>query len=418
MKVLLANTYANVGGAARATYRIHQGLVRIGVHSRMLVQSNQTDDWRIQSTAHSLFQKAASRVRPHIDRLPLRCYPHRLPGIWSVGWLRNPISSILNQADADIIHLNWIVDGFLPISEIKRISRPLVWTLHDMWAFTGGCHYSYDCLRFIDSCGCCPQLGSRSQFDVSRFVWRRKKRFWQDRSIIIVCPSQWMARLARLSSVFHDKEIVVIPYGIDTSIYKPLDKEHCREILGLPADRRIILFGALGQHNRAKGGHLLEPAIQEFRKMAGDGNGFHVVIFGAGEPRTPTNLGIPTTYAGRFHDDVSLAVLYSAADVTVVPSLTDNLPNIVLESLSCGTPVVAFNIGGMPDMIEHEVNGYLAEPYQCEDLARGIFFALCEDKRRRQISVMARNTVIDNFELKQIAGRYSELYEKKLQNAG
>jgi len=414
MKVLLANTFANSGGAARAAYRLHQGLVQIGVHSRMLVQNNPTDDWRVRSMARSLFQKAVSRVRPQVDRLPLRCYFRRQSSTWSVGWLSNPISSIFNGSDAEIIHLHWVVDGFVPIREIKRISRPLVWTLHDMWAFTGGCHYAFDCPRFIESCGRCPQLRSASQFDVSRFAWREKKIHWKNRQMTIVCPSRWIARLARLSSILNDKEIIVIPNGIDTSIYKPLDKNHCREILGLPKDRRIILFGALGAGNKAKGGHILHPAVQELRKMVPDCSQFHIAIFGAGEPKAPVSFGIPCTYVGRLSDDIALSVLYSAVDVTVVPSLTDNLPNIVLESLSCGTPVAAFNIGGMPDMIEHRVNGYLAEPYESEDLARGIAFVLSDAGQWPQLSAMARNTAVRNFELKAIAHRHRELYENVL----
>ena len=290
---------------------------------------------------------------------------------YSVQWLPNIITHKIAQINPDIINLHRICGGYLQIETLAKFNKPIVWTLHDMWAFTGGCHYSQECARYTKSCGSCPQLDSNRDWDLSRWVWQRKAKAWQDLNLTIVTPSQWLAKCARVSSLFQDLPIKVIPNGIDTTKYKPIAQSLARELLNLPQDKQLVLFGAMNAtSDRRKGFHFLQPALQ-YLSQSGWQEKLEIVIFGASEPINPPNLGFKCHYLGRLNDDISLALAYNASDVMIVPSLEDNLPNTVMEAIACGTPCVTFNIGGMPDMIEHQKNGYLAVPFQIEDLAGG-----------------------------------------------
>ncbi|MDJ0536130.1 MAG: glycosyltransferase family 4 protein [Xenococcaceae cyanobacterium MO_207.B15] len=415
MKVLLLSTYDKRGGAAIAAYRLHQGLLAHGVDSRMLVQSQTTGDRTVDAPSSKL-QKGLARLRPFLDRIPYTILRQpRLP-YKSLQWLPDQIPSDIASINPDIINLHWVADGFLRIETLAQLNKPIVWTLHDMWAFTGGCHYSGECDRYTQSCGSCPQLNSSSNWDLSRWVWQRKAKAWKNQNITIVAPSHWMADCAKKSSLFKNYRIEVIPNGIDTKVYKPIDKKLARNIIGLPQDKYIILFGAIAAtSDPRKGFNLLMPALQKL-KYSQKQDLIELVVFGSSQPNNPPDFSFKVHYLGRLYDDISLALLYAAADIFVAPSIQDNLPNTVMEALACGTPCVAFNIGGMSDMIEHKQNGYLAQAFVDEDLAAGIQWILADQERYCKIAQEARNKVAQCFTLEIQAQKYSQLFKSILNN--
>ena len=300
--------------------------------------------------------------------------------------------------------------GFLRVETLKKFKQPIVWTLHDMWPFTGGCHYDDECGKFQQSCGNCPILNSERERDLSRRIWKRKQKSWEDVPIVVVATSHWLAKMARSSSLFKDQRVEVIPNGIDTEIYKPGNKEAARAAYNLPQDKHLILFSAFSATiDKRKGNQFLVLALEKM-SQAGWGSKTELVIIGASKPESPPDMEMKVHYMGHMHDEISQVLLYSAADVVVAPSMQENLSNTVMESLACGTPVVAFNIGGMPDMINHRINGYLATPFESDDLADGIMWVLESKERHDTLSKQARETVEKRYALKTVANQYLSLY--------
>jgi glycosyltransferase involved in cell wall biosynthesis len=283
-----------------------------------------------------------------------------------------------------------------------------------MWPLTGGCHYDDECRRFQDECGNCPILNSSSERDLSYRILKRKTESWANIPMVVVATSHWLADMARTSAVFKNKQIVVIPNGIDTDKYKPINKSVARETWRLPQDKNLILFSAFSAtSDKRKGNQYLIPALESMAKL-GWGENTELVVVGASEPAKPIDFGMPVHYVGNLGDEISQVLLYSAVDVTVAPSMQENLSNTVMESLSCGTPVVAFDIGGMPDLIEHMKTGYLARSFEVNDLHAGIKWVLENKERHEELSVKARQSVIDKYTLENVAMQYAELYKEAL----
>ncbi|WMW23505.1 glycosyltransferase family 4 protein [Methanolobus mangrovi] len=414
MKPLLINTSDIHGGAARAANRLHNGLQQIGINSKMLVQKKTSNDNSVIGQEATIKGPRASKwnfisvTRYLIDRLPLIPYDYRnFQQIdWSPQWVPNNIHRKVNQVNPDIVHLHWICQGFIPIQEIAKIKQPLAWTFHDMWTFTGGCHYNGTCDRYKYECGKCPQLNSTTEKDLSRWVFNRKKKYWEEIDFTVVTPSNWLAKCAGSSSLLENKKIEVIPNGLDLQKFKTIPKEEARKTLNLPLDKNLILFGALNStQDKRKGFQYLKSAIS---LLSNDLN-FEAIVFG--NATDESQLDIPINFMGRLPDNM-LNSIYSAADAFVAPSVQDNLPNTIMEALACGTPSVAFDIGGMPDMISHMKNGYLAKPFDVEDLAKGIEWSVEQDQRKKKLSENSRKYVEENFELTSIAKRYADLYSK------
>jgi glycosyltransferase involved in cell wall biosynthesis len=414
MKVLLFNTDDIQGGAARAAYRLHQGFQRINVSSQMAVQNKRVDQKTVLgASVSSGMANIIAGSRLTLGQLPLKFYRDRDPyAFYSLQWLPDNIASLTTQLNPDIVNLHWICNSYIQIETLAKLNKPLVWTLHDMWAFTGGCHYSDNCTSYTKSCGACPQLSSDRDWDLSRWVWQRKSRAWKNLNLTIVTPSSWLTKLAKSSSLFQDFRVETIANGIDAQVYRPIDRVWARELLRLPQDKHLIMFGSLSStRNRRKGFHLLQPALLELSKTQWRDR-LELVVFGASQPEHSPDLGFPTRYLGTFNDDLSLAIAYSAADVFVLPSLEDNLPNTLIEASSCGTPCVAFNVGGISDAIEHKQTGYLAEPYKTEDLAYGIKWAIESKLRNQQLSECARQKVEREFSLEIQAHKYLFLFKE------
>ena len=413
MKVCLISNSDGRGGGYAAAYRLHIGLQKIDVDSTMLVGNKTRDDFTVLGP-NSKLDKGWAKIVSTLDSLPLKAYSDRQKGVFSLQWSPDKVASQVAQINPDVINLHWINGGYLKIETIAKFRKPIVWTLHDMWAFTGGCHYNGDCMSYTNSCGACPQLHSNKEKDLSRWVWQRKAKAWQNLNITIVTPSHWLAKCAASSSLLKDMRIEVIPNGLDTKQYKPIQKSVARAILGLPEDKQLILFGAMSAtSDPRKGFNFLQSALQNL-SQSGWRERAELVVFGASEPKNHLELGFKSHYLGRLNDDISLSLVYAAADVFIAPSVQDNLPNTVMESLACGTPCVAFDIGGMPDMIDHQKNGYLAKPFDVEDLARGIAWVLKDEERLRNLGVNGRQKIEQNFTLEIQANNYLSLYSKYL----
>lgn len=411
MNVQLISTFdREYGGAARAAYRLHQGFRNIGVTSQLLVQSKDIKDNTVVAPLTNL-GKAIGKLKPHLDVLPLKAYPNRAESAFSLEWLPDNVPARSAQLDSDIINLHWINLGYLQIESLAKFKKPIVWTIHDMWAFTGGCYYTGGCDLYTQSCGACPQLASQKRQDLSRWVWQRKAKAWKNINLTIVTPSRWLAGCAQKSSLFQDLRIEVIPNGLDIQVYKPFDKKLARQLLNLPLNKKLILFGAVtGTSDKRKGFHLLLAAIQKLNQYTSKED-IELVIFGTSQPSEPPDFGLKTYYLGALSDDIALSLVYSSADVFVAPSVEDNLPNTIVESLACGTPCVGFKIGGIPDIIDHGENGYLAQPAEPEDLAVGIAWVIDNSSSdSSKLHEQAREKVEREFNLETQALRYLSLF--------
>lgn len=415
MKVVLINTSDIEGGAARAAYRLHQGLQGIGVSSQMLVKNKKSGAPNVIWSQNGIGNKF-DKIISTISNSPLRLYPERNRGIFSPQWLPDSLAAKVEKLQPDIINLHWVCGGYMQVESVPKFNKPLVWTLHDMWAFTGGCHYSEECDRYTKSCGSCPQLHSTKDSDLSRWVWQRKAQAWKNLNLTLVTPSHWLAECAKSSSLLQEYPVNVIANGLDPEVYKPLNRRMLRESLNLPQNKQLVLFGAMqGTDDRWKGFPLLVPALQSLSK-SGWQDKIELLVFGSSQPENAIDVGFKTHYLGRLEDE-SLAKVYAAADVMVVPSRYEAFGQTASEALACGTPVVAFDVTGLKDIVDPQQNGYLAKPYETEDLARGIAWVLEDPDRHQKLCRSARLKVEEKFTLQVQARAYKNLYEEILQAA-
>jgi len=413
MKILNINTSDIKGGAAKVAFRILEGIREQGVSAEMMVQQKSSDHYFVHG-AGSNIHRALNRLRIPLDNLPKLLHHGRQDTTFHLQWLPEKHIRKIQKINPDIVHLHWICRGFIKPETLSRLNKPIVWTLHDMWPFTGGCHYAKGCRGYEKQCGLCPQLGSKRELDLSSWVHNRKSNAWRDVDLTIVAPSDWLAGCARKSSLFKNTDIRVIPNGIDLSVYKSHDKKYARQLLGLSENAHLILFGAVNSANdKRKGFHLLLKALSQLACNTYV-KPVELVVFGASTPENPPQFKFKTRYTGSLYDDLSLSLLYSACDVFVAPSLEDNLPNTIMESMACGTPCAAFNIGGIPDMMTHKKNGYLARPYDIDDLAKGIHWIISDRPRWESLSFEAKNKVRKEYDLSLIAKRYINIYEEHL----
>ena len=414
MKILHLNQGDTNEGAARGVYWLHQALLAAEVESKMLVQKKHSNDFSVFGP-ETVMQKVLARLVPELDKIPLFFYPKRQKYLFSPSWIPSQIINQVQTINPDIINLHWICKGFLRPESLPKFSQPIVWTIRDMWALTGGCHYTGGCLKYQDKCGGCPQLVSNVEQDLSRKLWSRKQKAWQELNLTIVTISNWLADCARQSSLFHDKRIEVIHNGIDESKFKPIPKNIARDILNLPQNKKIILFGAINAvKDKRKGFQYLVAALKKLSSSGLDKT-TELLIFGSSEPKNPPDLGMKAHYLGQLKDDPTIALTYASADVTITPSVQEGFGKTALESLACGTPVVSFDSTGLKDIVDHQKNGYRAQCFSSDDLARGITWVLENDSRWLDLSHQARKKVEDEFTIAAIAAKYIKLYQEILQ---
>ena len=409
MKVLIVSSNDISGGAARCAYRLHKGLQNINIDSNMLVQSKMSDDCTVIGPTTKI-KKAIALATPAIDKLEVYKYRNRKKEVmFSVSMLPGDTIKDIKKINPDVVHLHRVTNGFVKIESLKKINKPIIWTLHDMWAFTGGCHYDEECGKYKENCGECPILKSNKERDLSRKIFNRKHKMYKEiNNLTIVTPSNWLADCVKNSTLLNNKRVEVIPNGIDTKIYKPIEKKLAREILNFPIDKKLIMFGALKSTTiKRKGYDYLISALKKIKCKNAE-----IVVFGASESAIEIDLKFKMHYFSSLYDDISLSILYSAADVMVVPSIQENLGNTIMESLSCGTPVVAFDIGGNSDMIEHKQNGYLARAFDSTNLAEGIDYVIADENRQKSLSNEARKKIKERFDINIISKRYLKLYKE------
>jgi len=411
MKILHLNTYDH-GGAGRAVSRIHQGLLSSGVNSQILAKTMQREVAGVLSKKpFEPFSGLITKALKSGEFLPTKLYPNRNNTSFSSQWLPDMVASQVANLSPDIIHLHWINHGFVKIETLAKLQQPIVWTLHDMWAFTGGCHYSLACDSYQTKCGQCPLLQSQHHYDLSSWIWSRKRKSWKNLDLTIVSPSRWLAECAQASALFKDSRIEVIPHGLDLTLYHPVDKKEAKEALNLPCDKKIILFGAVNASgDNRKGFDLLLSALEKL----GETNWrekIHLVIFGISKTEKTVNLGCETQYIGRIRDDKKLVQAYSAADVMIVPSTQEAFGQTASESMACGTPVVAFNATGLKDIVRHQETGYLAKPFVADDLAQGIIWTLEDNERHLRLCETSRDVMEKEFSLDTQSKRYTSLYK-------
>ena len=399
MKVLILNSYQNKGGAARAAVRLAEALPHAGVEVQYRC---------LFPTVMNAAQKALWLTRVLYDRVPALLVARRKVHFSSHAPRNRALVQWINQSDADLVHLHWLNGGGMSIEDFKGIEKPMVWTLHDMWAFTGGCHYDNGCERYRQGCGACPTLNSSRPRDLSSRMAQSKRQVYRELShLSVVGVSDWVASCAAASSSMAGLHIQSLPNPIDTERFSPLDKREARRALGLSQSKKVVLFGAMAAvDDKRKGFHKLLGALRELNLSQ---HGVELAIFGSEAPANGPELGYPARYFGHV-GDAQLRALYSAADVMVVPSLQETFGQTVSEAMACGTPVVAFGATGLVDIIDHQRNGYLARAYDETSLAEGIEWVL-RHPDPKGLGLAARKKVVDAFRSEVVAERYRDFYK-------
>jgi glycosyltransferase involved in cell wall biosynthesis len=420
VKILHLSTEDSSGGAARAAARLHAGLLRLGQDSKMLVAQRTADDETVLNMTRevSVFKslgRAADRARMSRELAP---YQNSRPGgldCFSTERSAFAVDIENGVPQAEVLNLHWVA-GFVDYAKFFKCfggKVPVVWTLHDMNVFTGGCHYDEDCGKYVATCGACPQLGSREEDDLSRAVWRRKQKVFErlDRGDLhIVADSRWLEGEARRSSLLRKFSVETIHYGLDTAIFTPRDKAHVRGALGIAADARVVMFGAELLSIRRKG---LAALVEALKGVNGQEK---LVLLSVGRRMPKLNATIPQMHFGHVNSDFFLSLLYNAADVFVIPSLQEAFGQTALEALACGTAVVGSNVGGIPEIVQEGVTGYLVPPGNSGDLRAAILKLLNEPEKRAEIAKNGVRLVLEKHTLEEQARRYETLYHRIIES--
>jgi len=399
------------GGAARAAVRLHLALRELGTESRMLVQDSQGMAPGVLGP-RTPAEKLRARLGPYLDRI-LPALAGQRPGtMFHAAWLPDGLPRRVRELAPAVVHAHWTGQGFMRLESLGRFGRPAILTLHDLWGLTGGCHVAGHCRRFEAGCGRCPMLRGWP-WDLSKRVVLRKRRAWP-RTLRVVAPSRWMAEEARRSAALRTSDIRVIPNGLDTALFRPVDKRLCRGVLGMDPAADHVLFGAVrASSDENKGLPSLRKALEYLaaRRPRRKSPPLHLTIFGAWAPETDLAFPFPVTWLGPIRDDRILALAYAAASLVVVPSKSESFGQVASEALACGTPVACFDTSGLKDVVTHRVDGYRAKPFDPEDLAEGIAWCL---KNSAALGRAGRRRAESDFDRRRVAEAHRELYLEAL----
>ncbi len=362
----------------KAAFRLHKAFLEAGIESQVLsLVGDMNDEEGMVSSGRKAWLRA--KIDNKLEIFITRKIKKN-SGKFSYPVLGTDVSGFESVIKADIVYLNWVQGGFMNLSgyrSLAKTGKPVIIFMHDMWTITGGCHHSFSCDKYTARCFKCPMFSGRTLVDWAARGYEKKSKLYADfDNLYFVSPSKWLHDCARQSSLTKDKPVFHIPNIIDDTIFKPVNKEAARQFLNIDPAVSVIAFGALSLTNPYKGWQELEKALKILSKNHGH-DSLSVLIFGGGYDKTlAESIPFKTTFLGYLKDEYSMALAYNAADVFVAPSIADNLPTTVLECLSCGTPVAGFDVGGIPEMIDHKVTGYLAARNDPDDLAEGIEFCL------------------------------------------
>ena len=413
MRVLIVNTSERTGGAAVAANRLMEALNNNGVKAKMLVRDKETDHLTVAGLPSSWRHQWNFLWERFVIWLHLHLRREHLFEI-DIANAGTDITNLPEFQEADVIHLHWVNQGMLSLKGIRKIltsGKPVVWTMHDIWPATAVCHYSRGCEQYHSQCNKCPLLPGDS---LAKQVWNRKEQLLGGQRITYVCCSNWLADEARKSALLKEQRIVSIPNAIDTRLFRPLDKQQARQTMELPIDRRIILFVSQRVTDPRKGiSYFVEAVrrlVQQYPEMK-ENTG--VAILGGHAEEVASQLALPSYPLGYVSNPSRIVSVYNAADVFVLPSLEDNLPNTIMEAMACGVPCVGFRVGGIPEMIRHQENGYVAKECDADDLAQGIRYVLA-DADYETLSHECLRQVAQKYSQQSVANRYIEEYQNSM----
>ena len=397
MKIVILNTSERTGGAAVAAGRLGKALRQAGIQVDKLIREN---TWLNRFRFY--WERLIIFLCNHLNRKNLFAVSIANTGMDLSG---HPLVK-----DADSTHLHWINQGFLSLKDIEelvKLNKPIVWTMHDMWPCTGICHHARDCEKFQMICESCFFLKSKGK-DLSTSVFDKKLSLYKEANITFVGCSRWLSGKAKKSYLLRDKTVLSIPNPIDTEVYHPMDQDMTRELLGLPSGKRLLLFGALNVTDKRKGIDYLIEALRKIEKQD-----VELVVFGQAKDDIRGLFPVPIHSMGYLSDESKIVALYNAVDMFITSSLEENLPNTIMESMACGTPCVGFEIGGIPEMIDHKINGYVASYKDASDLANGIRWVL-EHEDQQALSDACVKKVQENYTEEVVAKQYMALYKRLL----
>lgn len=413
MRILLINTSDRTGGAAVAANRLLKALQKKGVIVNMLVRDKVTQDTSVVSINTSVVKKLINRIRFVWERLVIFLCNHlSKENLFQVS-IANTGTDILHSAlvkEADVIHIHWINQGMLSLSDIKRLidsGKPVVWTLHDMWPATGVCHYAGLCDQYRLECTQCPMMKHPFFWNLARTVYRHKSTIGLEKITFVGC-SRWITEMCEQSRLLRNASFYSIPNPIDTALFKPHNKQNVRGKYNLPIQKKLVLFAAAKVSDSRKG---LTYLIEACHLLAERHANIEILLMGSKADEIQCQLPVPSHQLGYVSSLEQIAEIYSLSDVFVISSLEDNLPNTIMEAMACGTPCVGFQTGGIPEMIDHLENGYVARYQDAEDLAQGITWVL-DHPHPQQLAEACVEKVKTHYSEEVIAGKYIALYQK------
>ncbi len=409
MKIIHLSFSDISGGASRAAYRVHQMLIKNGINSLMWVNQKNSKNNTVYSS-ESKINKFINIKKQHL-RFPInkilksKLFGMHSPSILSSKWLTK-----INKSDADIIHLHWVQGEMLSIREISEIKKPIIWTFHDMWPLCGCEHYAYNS-RYIEGYKVDNKFQNEFKFfDINRWRWEKKVKLLK-KPIQIISPSKWMTDCVKKSYLMKNWPVETIPHPIDTFKWRPIEKKVSRKELNLPQNSKLIIFGATGgTQDRRKGFELLETALHYLKNLMKNDD-INLIVFGGNNKNFYSKIPFKIHNFYEINNDEILQKLYSAADVMVAPSKMETFGLAAQESISCGTPVVAFNNTGLAEIIEHKVTGYLAEFLNEKELARGIEWTL-KHLNENILSINSRKRAEHHFSENVIIKKFQAVYNK------
>lgn len=411
MKILIVNTSDCIGGAAIAANRLMKALQGEGADVSMLVMNKLTDSDNVCEIRGTL-KKKLDFVLERVVIWTHNCFSRKNLFTVSIANTGSDITKLPVFQEADIIHLHWFNQGMLSLSDLSKIlhsGKRVFWTMHDMWPVTGICHHADECLKYQSSCHDCRLLAIPSKHDLSCRIFKGKKKVYSGDYPVFVACSQWLANLAERSQLTNGHRVISIPNPIDTSLFCPSEKHSARIQMGLPLDKKLILFAAQKVTNPMKGMSYLAEACNIIFQRYPELSNLGLVIIGTKTDELSAVLPFDVYKMDYIDGKQAMCRLYNAVDLFVTPSLLENLPNTIMESLSCGLPCVGFHVGGIPEMIDHRKNGYVAEYKSAEDLAEGIRWCL-QDADYESLSQNARDKAVTHYSMSNIAQQFLSLY--------
>lgn len=418
MKIVILNTFERTGGAAVAASRLRESLLAEGEDVTMLVRDKQSSSKQVIGLNLSSSQRLLNKCHFIWERLVIfiynRCSKKDLFAV-SLANTGCKLTQLPVLQEADIIHLHWINQGFLSINEIKaigKLGKPIVWTMHDMWPCTGICHHARECNGYYSDCASCPFTASST---LAANTLAKKKYIWEKLNVTFVTCSKWLQERTLHSVLMTDKKVLSIPNPIDTLKFAPMDQTSCREHFGLPKEKILLLFGAVKASDKRKGIDYMKAAVQllvdkhpEWKER------LELAIFGKSDLEMQELFPVKVHQIPYITSEQEMIQLYNTANLYVTSSLEENLPNTIMEAMSCGIPCAGFNIGGIPEMIDHLENGYVAMYKSADDLAEGIH-QLLQHADFSELKQNARDKVIRSYSFASVAKRYIEVYTQLTQ---